>query len=156
MGGTRGDQKIARRIFLGGAAAAVVAAPHVVSRVRVLAAIWTRLILVVAVACTLVLGAAVHAQPAGKVARIGWFSPYAASDPEFQRGRDIFRMAFAELGYVEGQDITIEYRWAEGRANGCPTSRLNWLRPRSTSLLRMAVCHRLGLHSKRRGRFPSS
>ncbi|HEU5296560.1 MAG TPA: ABC transporter substrate-binding protein [Burkholderiaceae bacterium] len=120
MGRTRGDPKIARRIFLGGAAAAVVGAPHVVSRVSVLAALWARLILVAAATCTLMVVPVVHAQPAGKVARIGWFSPYAASDPEFQRGRDIFRMALAELGYVEGQDITIEYRWAGGKAERLP------------------------------------
>jgi putative ABC transport system substrate-binding protein len=27
-----------------------------------------------------------------------------------------FRQGLRELGWVEGQDIAIEYRWAEGRA----------------------------------------
>jgi putative ABC transport system substrate-binding protein len=31
-----------------------------------------------------------------------------------QRGLDVFRQALRDLGYVEGQSIVIEYRWAEG------------------------------------------
>ena len=82
---------------------------------RVLAATWARLILVVAAASTLTVVPVAHAQRAGKVPRVGYFAAYSASDPEFQHSRDIFRQALRELGYVEGQNIAVEYRWAEGK-----------------------------------------
>jgi len=55
---------------------------------------------------------AAHAQQASKVYRIGflWDSPDAFVD-----ALGAFRQGLHELGYVEGQTITIEYRWAEGK-----------------------------------------
>ncbi len=31
-----------------------------------------------------------------------------------------FHQGLGETGYVEGQNVAIEYRWAEGRMIGCP------------------------------------
>ena len=55
---------------------------------------------------------AAHAQQPGKVYRIGflWDSPDAFVD-----ALEAFRQGLHERGYVEGQTITIEYRWAEGK-----------------------------------------
>src|SRR6476646_1111684 len=55
---------------------------------------------------------AAHAQQPGKVYRIGflWDSPDAFVD-----ALEAFRQGLHELGYVEGQTIIIEYRWAEGK-----------------------------------------
>jgi putative ABC transport system substrate-binding protein len=50
-------------------------------------------------------------QTADKVYRVGflWDSPAV-----FPGAMDAFRRELRKLGYVEGQTINIEYRWAEG------------------------------------------
>jgi len=63
---------------------------------------------------------AAEAQQAGKVPRVGYLSPLSGSDPQIQRGLDVFRQALRELGWVEGQNIAIEYRWAEGKYERLP------------------------------------
>ena len=61
---------------------------------------------------------AAEAQPAGKVYRIGYLS--ASSDTSNPRVREAFRQGLRELGWVEGQHIIIEYRWADGRFDRLP------------------------------------
>jgi putative ABC transport system substrate-binding protein len=56
---------------------------------------------------------AAEAQQAGKVYRIGYLS--AGSGTSNPRVLEAFRQGLRELGWVEGQNIVIEYRWAEGR-----------------------------------------
>ena len=69
---------------------------------------------------------AAEAQPARKVYRIGFLSPSSSSDPERlaspfgERGLAAVRQGLRDLGYVEGQNIAIEYRWAEGRFERLP------------------------------------
>ncbi|MGB7580117.1 MAG: ABC transporter substrate binding protein, partial [Pseudolabrys sp.] len=54
---------------------------------------------------------AAYAQQAAKLHRIGILSPELLPPPGFL---DAFRQGLRELGYVEGQDIAIEVRNAEG------------------------------------------
>jgi len=61
---------------------------------------------------------AVEAQPAGKVARIGILDPHSPSIAAPYH--DGFRQGLRQLGYVEGQNITISYRFAEGKAERLP------------------------------------
>ena len=56
---------------------------------------------------------AADAQPAGKVWRIGVLT--GGADPESPRGAS-FRQGLRELGYVEGQNIAIEWRLSGGSA----------------------------------------
>ena len=56
---------------------------------------------------------AAEAQEMGKVPRVGFLSGVSRSD--LQRHVDAFRQGLRELGYVEGQSVAIEYRWAEGK-----------------------------------------
>src|SRR2546426_9979670 len=78
-----GDPVIDRRTFLAGTGAVLLAAPL-----------------------------AAEAQPAGKVYRIGLLD-YSAPDPGRQAWWNVFRQRMRELGYVEGQNVTFEARWAQ-------------------------------------------
>ena len=55
-------------------------------------------------------------QPVGKVPRIGFLTTSSASDPLNALRLDAFRQGLRELGYVQGKNINIEYRYAEGRS----------------------------------------
>ena len=58
------------------------------------------------------------AQPAGKKARIGFLSNL---NPELLAPSvAAFRQGMRELGWVEGQNIEIEYRWADGNLDRHP------------------------------------
>jgi putative tryptophan/tyrosine transport system substrate-binding protein len=59
---------------------------------------------------------AADAEPPANVPRIGFLSP--SSPPN--RGADVFRHALRQLGWVEGQNLAIEYRWAHGRYEQLP------------------------------------
>ena len=58
---------------------------------------------------------AVVAQPAGKIHRVGFLSPTSASDAENPGRLGALQEGLRELGYMEGQNIVIESRWAEGK-----------------------------------------
>src|SRR5215510_13440321 len=59
-----------------------------------------------------------QAQQATKVPRIGYVSPTdAATDSARAEG---IRLALRELGYIEGQNIATEYRYAEGKLDRLP------------------------------------
>jgi len=61
---------------------------------------------------------AAEAQPAGKVPRIGFLSTTSSSDrPALV---DAFRQRLRELGWVEGQNVVIDYRYAEDRVDRLP------------------------------------
>ena len=57
-------------------------------------------------------GGAVFAQPAGKVARIGLLGNLNAKLNA--KSVDALREGLRELGWAEGRNLTIEYRWADG------------------------------------------
>jgi len=61
---------------------------------------------------------AAHAQRPGKVYRIGFLG--VTSHGEYRRQVDALRTGLRQLGYEEGNNIVIEYRWAEGRYDRLP------------------------------------
>ncbi len=63
---------------------------------------------------------AAGAQQRAAVARIGWLSQGSPTDPA-TGSREAFRQGMRELGYVEGQNIVFEERWAEGKAERLPS-----------------------------------
>ena len=57
-------------------------------------------------------------QPASKVYRIGYLS--TPTRESVARGVDAFLRRLHELGWVEGRNLVIEYRWAEGKVERLP------------------------------------
>ena len=60
---------------------------------------------------------ALEAQPAGKVARIGYLAPGTAT---ISAGTQAFIDGLRDHGWIEGQNLAIEYRWAEWRGRAAP------------------------------------
>jgi putative ABC transport system substrate-binding protein len=58
---------------------------------------------------------AARAQRPGKIPRIGYLSPASASTGAGLARDEAFREGLRELGYVEGKNIVIEHRFADGR-----------------------------------------
>jgi putative ABC transport system substrate-binding protein len=61
-----------------------------------------------------------EAQPAGKVYRIGYLTSGFKEVPGSNPGLAPFSQSLRELGYVEGRNVTLEIRYAEGRTERFP------------------------------------
>ncbi|HEY4910017.1 MAG TPA: ABC transporter substrate-binding protein, partial [Methylomirabilota bacterium] len=58
------------------------------------------------------------AQQAGRISRIGYLGP---SSPSLESHLvEAFGQRLRDLGYLEGQNITIDYRWADGQNDRLP------------------------------------
>jgi len=67
-----------------------------------------------------------HAQHAGKTSRIGYLGISSSSlEPHYVGA---FRQKLRELGYVDGENIAIEYRWAEGQDDRLPSLAIELVR----------------------------
>lgn len=64
-------------------------------------------------------GASSFAQPREALRRIGCL--FGGSQTTHSRALDAFRMGLAEHGWIEGRNVTIELRWAEGRMERVPS-----------------------------------
>jgi putative ABC transport system substrate-binding protein len=66
------------------------------------------------------LAAEAQEQKAGKVFRLGILGTSPPTDPAAARLWGVFFQRLRELGYVEGQNLTVERRFSEGRAERLP------------------------------------
>jgi putative tryptophan/tyrosine transport system substrate-binding protein len=74
--------------------------------------------LIALVMAFVICGVAAEAQQPKKVSRIGYLSSFhPASESDRSEG---IRLALRERGYIEGQNIAIEYRYAEGKIDRAP------------------------------------
>jgi putative ABC transport system substrate-binding protein len=71
----------------------------------------------VAIAVLLLAAPLAEAQPAERVYRIGLLGLSSRSDIP---GLAVWRQGLRDLGYEEGKNLVIEYRWAEGRYDRLP------------------------------------
>ena len=69
-------------------------------------------------ATLLALCSSAEAQQPAKIPRVGFQSTTSRSNVPARL--EAFRQGLRELGYVEGKNIVIEYRWAEGKAERLP------------------------------------
>ena len=70
------------------------------------------------IAPVVLVAAAASAQQQKKVARIGYLS---SADPASESVRsEPLRLALRELGYTDGQNISTEYRYSEGKNDRLP------------------------------------
>ena len=59
----------------------------------------------------------VQAQPPGKVPRVGILGNNPSAQAAFY---EAFRKGLRDLGWIEGQSILLDYRWAEGHTDRFP------------------------------------
>src|SRR5215831_13691 len=71
-------------------------------------------------------GTFAEAQQPGKVPRIGYLS--GSSRSSMSARSEAFRQGLRDLGYVEGKNIVIEWRFAEGNADRTPTLLIDLVR----------------------------
>ena len=63
------------------------------------------------------------AQDAGRAYRLGILSPSPMPDPSVATTPNLVPGALQELGYVEGRNLVVVRRFAEGRSTDSPASR---------------------------------
>ena len=80
---------------------------------------WARFVAIV-ISFTLCSAVAAAQQPAGKNWRLGFLTLDSVSDPLTALRLDALRQGLRDLGHVEGKDINIEYRYAEGKNERVP------------------------------------
>jgi ABC-type uncharacterized transport system substrate-binding protein len=61
-----------------------------------------------------------EAQPVGKVHRLGMLTPGVRPDPSFPTMSSLLPLLMRERGYIEGQNLVVEQRFAEGKLDRLP------------------------------------
>ena len=59
--------------------------------------------------------ATAEAQPSGMAVRVGRLHPGSPTSPRTQANLGVFRAGLRELGWIEGRNLVIEHRYAEGK-----------------------------------------
>lgn len=77
------------------------------------------------------------AQPAGRVVKLGWLRPNAAGPAEFQALG--IPAALRRAGWIEGQNLQIERRWADGQMARLPELARELVQLRCDALLTVGL-----------------
>ena len=68
----------------------------------------------------------VQAQQKDRLRRIGVLMGLSANDKEAQLRVKAFESSWPELGWIEGRNIHVDYRWAPGDSGLCKPKRPSW------------------------------
>jgi putative ABC transport system substrate-binding protein len=79
-----------------------------------------RIVIILLVGLALASVRLVEAQQQGKIPKIGWLGARPFSGPASASGHEAFRREFRALGYVEGKNMTFEYRSADNNLDRLP------------------------------------
>jgi putative tryptophan/tyrosine transport system substrate-binding protein len=92
--------------------------------------------------CSLLLApcSAVEAQQTGKVTRIGFLDSSTASG--MAGLLEAFRQELSKLGWIEGKNITIEYRFAEQKTERLPELAADLVRLKVDLIVPQGECRR--------------
>ncbi len=88
------------------------------ARAELVRGLTSRRVFLATMSCGLLAPLATQAQQPTKVARIGFLSLNLAPNPHLH---EAFRQGLRDLGYIQGRNIVIEYRDAEGKLERLPT-----------------------------------
>src|SRR5271156_3983373 len=66
---------------------------------------------------------------------IGWLSSGSPQSDEILARLAAFRQGLKETGYIEGQNVAIEYRWAEGQYDRFPALAADLIRLQATVIV---------------------
>jgi putative ABC transport system substrate-binding protein len=82
---------------------------------------WRGFLMCTAAVALALLGAPIveAAQPSMKLHRVGWLSPGSAPSVPNRNDGD-FQQGLRDLGYIEGQNVVVEYRYANGNVERLP------------------------------------
>ena len=69
-----------------------------------------------------------RAQQGERMRRVGVLMAQAADDPEGQARVAAFLQGLRELGWIEGRNLRLDYRWGGGNIGQFARTRRNWLR----------------------------
>ena len=97
-----------------------------------------------ALACSV----AARAQAPARVRRIGLLTPFSPSDAA--RWHQAFRLGLRDLGWFEGKNISIEYRYAEGRSDRLPDLAVDLVRLKVDVIVAAVAAAALAAHKATR------
>jgi hypothetical protein len=93
----------------------------------------------------------VKAQQSAKISRIGFLATTGVDAPNIEP----FRAGLREIGYVEGKNILVEYRYAEGKQDRFPSLVAELVQLKLDALV-SGIIQQCSQQSRRPGRSPLS